>query len=524
VTRSIGHQEGSARPTTAAKGADRVDRERAMLEMRGRVLFDDAPSGCAIVSEVGEIVLVNTRLCELFGYSTEELLGREVDFLVPDRRREAHQQHRLGYDAAPRVGTMGQGRVVTGRRRDGSEFPVDVRLAPSVLDGERYVVAFVDDVTDRVRAQAELDSTRTLLQAILDHAPSQIYVKDVEGRYVLANRQVAVESGVANEAMIGRTDEEIFPGADFRSWRATEQEVIATASPLEREEGFDGHETRQTYLSQKFPLLDPDGVPYAVGGISTNITARRSLQDALESARREADRANRAKSQFLSRVSHELRTPLNSVMGFAQLLQMDADDPHVRESADQILRAGRHLLELINEVLDISRIEAGELRLSVEPVRVADVLAEVGDLIRVQADQRGLRFEPALVRDEVVFADRHRVVQVLLNLGSNAVKFNRVDGRVSMAVERRREQVRIVVRDDGPGIGPESQERLFSPFERLGVDPALEGTGLGLALSRGLTEAMGGTMGVDSTLGRGSAFWVELPAAPAADGTQSASR
>lgn len=484
--------------------------------IRASVLFADAPSGCLVMNPDGTIALVNPQLCRMFGYDDVELVGRPVEVLVPEARRAVHRHHRDDYDAAPRVGPMGKGREVVGRHHDGSEFPVDVRLAPTVLDGDACVIAFVDDISEQVRAEQELDATRALLTAILDHAPSLISVKGADGRYLLANRQVEVMTGIPNAEMIGRTDDDLFSPAEIALWRPAEEEVLAAGEPAQAEAVLNRPEGRRTFLSQRFPLLGDDGRAYAMCSISTDITSRKALEAAVDSARAEAERANRAKSQFLSRVSHELRTPLNSVMGFAQLLQMDGEDPRVVEGAEQILRAGRHLLELINEVLDISRIEAGELRLSVEPVRVADVLAEVSDLIRVQAEQRGLRFEPAEPGDHVLLADRHRLVQVLLNLGSNAVKFNRRGGRVKFSVSRSETDaacVRIAVRDDGPGITAEARERLFAPFERLGVDPALEGTGLGLALSRGLMQAMGGVIDVASTSGAGCTFWIELPAA-----------
>jgi signal transduction histidine kinase len=228
----------------------------------------------------------------------------------------------------------------------------------------------------------------------------------------------------------------------------------------------------------------------------------------------DAERANLAKSQFLSRMSHELRTPLNAILGFSQLLEMDQLTPEQLDGVHQIRKGGRHLLDLINEVLDISRIEAGGLSLSLEPVPVAKTLTEAVDLIRPLVDQRGIRIEaPAEVGDDpCVRADRQRLSQVLLNLLSNAVKYNREEGTVTVAWdETGRSRLRIAVRDTGQGIPPEAMERLFAPFDRLGAEQSgEEGTGLGLALTKTLVEAMGGTIGVDSTVGVGSTFWVEL--------------
>jgi CheY-like chemotaxis protein/nitrogen-specific signal transduction histidine kinase len=237
----------------------------------------------------------------------------------------------------------------------------------------------------------------------------------------------------------------------------------------------------------------------------------------LAQARKEAERANRAKSEFLSRMSHDLRTPLNAVLGFAQLLDMDNLTDDQRESVMQILQAGRHLLDLMNEVLDISRIESGHLSLSPEPVAVPEIVQQAVKLVRPLADARRIAIELAAsaAEERYVKADRQRLTQILLNLVSNAIKYNREGGRVTLScTERPDGRVRINVSDTGAGIRPEKLALLFTPFERLGADQtSIEGTGLGLALSRGLAEAMDGIVGVDSQVDVGSTFWIELSSA-----------
>jgi signal transduction histidine kinase len=249
--------------------------------------------------------------------------------------------------------------------------------------------------------------------------------------------------------------------------------------------------------------------------LRTALAEQERLEEGQRIAREAAEEANRAKSDFLSRMSHELRTPLNAVLGFAQLLETEDLDEDGHDSVKQILRGGRHLLDLINEVLDITRIETGTFQLSPEPVLAEDILDDVLHLTAPLAQQQNIH----LIRgsstgsDLHVLADYQRLKQVLLNLISNAIKYNRPGGTVAISCEELpSSRMRLRVLDTGPGIRPEQRDLLFTLFERLGAEQtSIEGTGVGLALSRRLAEAMGGTVDVESTVGQGSTFWVELP-------------
>jgi signal transduction histidine kinase/CheY-like chemotaxis protein len=228
--------------------------------------------------------------------------------------------------------------------------------------------------------------------------------------------------------------------------------------------------------------------------------------------------ANLAKSDFLSSMSHELRTPLNAILGFAQLLEMDSASPSDERSVGQILKAGWHLLALINEVLDLSLIESGKMSLSLESVSVADVMLECQSMIEPQAQKRGIRVAfPRFDTLTFIKADRLRIKQVLINLLSNAIKYNNVDGKVIVdcAVDRDG-RVRISVSDTGAGLTADNLNHLFQPFNRLGQEGlAEEGTGVGLVVCKRLTELMGGTIGVESTVGKGCIFWIDLDIAAA---------
>lgn len=254
-----------------------------------------------------------------------------------------------------------------------------------------------------------------------------------------------------------------------------------------------------------------------VGEVFSNALERERTERAMRQAIDEAERANRAKSEFLSRISHELRTPLNAILGFAQLLEIDKPQPKQQESIEQILHGGRHLLGLIDEVLDLSRIETGRLYIALEPSSVTMIANESLALIAPLASHHHLVLEPldATGIELWALADGQRLRQVMLNLLSNAVKFNRPGGRVRLTYQPiEGDRVRILVEDTGLGIAAHQQERLFEPFDRLGAEEkGIEGTGLGMALTKRLVELMNGTIGLSSTLGVGTSIWVDLPAA-----------
>lgn len=363
------------------------------------------------------------------------------------------------------------------------------------------------------------DSERALrqtvhrLQDIVDNCAALVYVKDTAGRYLLINRHFEREFGFRREDVVGRDDLELFPAYAAKCYAESDRIVRTTGESIEVEEPAGGENGR--YLSIKFPLTDESGRLYGVGGISTDITDRKRAEAAARQAKDEAERANRAKSEFLSRMSHELRTPLNSILGFAQLLQLDQLPAESAASVERILRAGRHLLVLINEVLEITRIEAVEQHIVLEPVHACEPLQEALELVRPLARERDIELVADLHRGlyEFVLADFQRLKQVLLNVLTNGIKYNRLGGVVRISFRHAGDdRLRFRVTDTGPGVDEQDIDRLFLPFERLAAASSdTEGTGLGLALSKSLVEAMGGTIGVERTgRGEGTTFFVEL--------------
>jgi signal transduction histidine kinase/CheY-like chemotaxis protein len=369
-------------------------------------------------------------------------------------------------------------------------------------------------------------------KSLFEAAPGSYLVLDPTLVVVAVSDAYLRETATVRDAILGRKLFEVFPGDPAKeglpgdgAMRASLERVlrdrVADAMEVQRHDvqvpgATDGAVEVRYRSPVNLPVIGPDQeLAYIIHRVEDVTQFVRLNEQGLREAKEEADRANTAKSEYLSRMSHELRTPLNAILGFAQLLELEDLGEEQRENLHYILSAARHLLALINEVLDIAAIEAGRLPLSLEPVAVADVVAEAVSLIRPLADQHQVLLVSPPVSCQVhVQGDRQRLKQILLNLLSNAVKYNRPGGRVELECGPAGDGMRIQVVDSGPGIAPEAMGQLFVPFERMGSEQTgIEGAGLGLPLSRRLAEAMGGTLEVATEVGQGCRFWVELPVA-----------
>lgn len=415
-------------------------------------------------------------------------------------------------------------------------------LAPGAApaDGDQYigpasarydVALYLVDVSERRRAEAAAAERRHLIESIFDASPDSIVVWDLEDQVVVASRQATELLGSSLEPCEGSDEhqpahtgtEQVFrghPGALTEDGRAKVLDLVRRCRRGDPNPGpvvvtsAARDEVARVFEVRARPVTTDTGKITGTVTVARDVTDRVELERSLRRASETASAASDAKSEFLSRVSHELRTPLNAILGFTQLMQLDDLTADQDSSVEQIQRAGRHLLALINEVLDISRIESGHVSLSLEPVAVAEVMAEVMTLLAPVAEshQVVLRHTPVPVDGVVVEADRQRLLQVLLNLGSNAIKYNTAGGLVTFEVlDASHGRARIAVTDDGPGIPRERHGELFVPFSRLGAErSAVEGTGVGLALTKQLVELMGGDVGFVSAADQGATFWVDL--------------
>ncbi len=374
-------------------------------------------------------------------------------------------------------------------------------------------------------------------RSLFEQAPGLYLVLDQELVIVAASDAYLAATMTRREEILGRGLFEVFPdnpddpeatgvgnlraSLDRVRRNRTADTMAVQKYDIRRPESEGGGFEARYWSPHNSPVLDADGnlagIIHRVEDVTEFVRLKEletEQQQELQEANEQLRTANQAKSDYLSRMSHELRTPLNAILGFAQLLELEDLGEEARDNLRYILSAARHLLELINEVLDIAAIEAGRLPLSLEPVAVADIVAEGVSLIRPLADQHGILLaSPTPSCATHILGDRQRLKQIVLNLLSNAVKYNREGGSVHLACDQvDGGRLRIKVTDTGPGIPPEAIQRLFVPFERLSDEQgSIEGTGLGLPLSKRLAEAMGGTLQVESAVDRGSTFWVELP-------------
>jgi len=492
------------------------------------------------------IATVNPAAERMFAYNASELMGKNFSMLIPELDQSQNDDSLEYYSASAEERAVGHGREVMGRCKDGSLFPIEMSVSEMWLGGQRYFTGILRDMTARKQAKEALIKAGALQNAIFNSANFSSIATDANGVIQIFN--------VGAERMLGYTADEVMDKrtpADI----SDPQEIIARAKDLSLElgtkikPGFEALVFKAsrgiediyalTYIRKdgsRFPALvsvtalrDTKNEIIGYLLIGTDNTARMlveeeraqlyvTLQDQngeLEAARLVAEKANLAKSEFLSSMSHELRTPLNAILGFAQLLESGAPPPTTAQSVrlQQIIKAGWYLLDLINEILDLAVIESGRLTLSRESVLLIDVLHECQAMIEAQAQERDIQLNFLPFDDSwYVNADRTRVKQVLINLLTNAIKYNRDHGSIIVECsEPVPERIRISIKDSGKGLSPEKLAHLFEPFNRLGQEQGSEeGTGIGLIVTKQLVELMGGEIGVKSKVGVGSEFWFEL--------------
>jgi PAS domain S-box-containing protein len=531
---------------TARKQAEEALLKAGALQS---AIFNSANFSSIATDAKGVIQIFNVGAERMLGYAAAEVLNSITPAEISDPQeviarakalsRELGTPIAPGFEALVFKASRGIEDIyeLTYIRKDGSRFPAVVSVT-ALRDAEKVIIGYLligTDNTARKQVEAEqkkLDQrlrdqqfyTRSLIESNID----ALITTDPSGIITDGNKQMEALTGCTRDELIGAPFKNYFTDPEraeaaiklvLSEKKVTNYELTARAR--------DGKKTVVSYNASTF--YDRDRTLQGVFAAARDVTERKSFELALqesnvemESAKSAAEKANLAKSDFLSAMSHELRSPLNAILGFAQLMESASPLPtdSQKESIAQILQAGWHLLKLINEILDLAVIESGKVSLSLEPVSLCEVLSECQAMMDAQAIQYGIRMTfPIMDKPIFVWADQTRLKQIIINLLSNAIKYNKSNGSVVVVCEASEpDRIRIIVKDTGEGLVPDKIAQLFQPFNRLGQEASgVAGTGIGLVVTKQLVELMEGVIGVESGVGTGSQFWVELRSTAAPD-------
>jgi PAS domain S-box-containing protein len=495
---------------------EKLSRSVTMLSATMNTMTD----GVLVVGPALQVIAHNRRFAELWRLPAEaiasgdgeRLLASMRDALVDPDGFMARVNHLVG---RPSESGHDELELLDGRYFERHSAPV---VDPRGVHARMWLFR---DVTVERRARAQLQEATRFLDSIIENLPDMVFVKDAtELRFVRFNRAGEALLGHAREQLLGRSDRDFFPPAEADFFQGKDREVLAGRTMVDiPEEVISTSERGPRILhTKKIPILDEHGVPRYLLGISRDITGAKRVESELRAAKELAERASQAKTEFLANMSHELRTPLNAIVGFARVLTANAADRDdgQRDYLDYILRASEHMLSLVNDLLDLRRVEASAGFLELDAHRLLPLAEAATRMVAPMFSERGHAF--ACRYDEplpLLRCDARALVQVLTNLLSNAAKYTPDGGRIELSGSAEPGGLRISVRDNGVGIAPADQARLFTYFTQVGAKHThhMRGSGVGLALTRALVERMGGTLEVESAIGSGSAFHVRLPLA-----------
>jgi protein-histidine pros-kinase len=493
-----------------------AERSRDTSDAKFHRLLESAPDAIVITSGGGRIELVNAQAERLFGYDRTQMVGQPIEMLIPERYRRGHASHRDGYFRNARTRPMGAGVELYGRRQDGSEFPVEISLSPLETEVGTMAISAIRDISDRRNADAKF-------RGLLESAPDAMVIVDRAGRMVIVNAQTEHMFGYRREELLGQPVEILVPlpyrgrheqhrhnytvGAHARPMGAglelfavrkdgTQFPVEISLSPLQTEEG----------------LL----VASAIRDISARKRAEAERDRLLQERAAHAE-ANRVKDEFLATLSHELRTPLNAILGWTSLLLNEPGfEGKTRHALETVLRNAHAQTQLIEDLLDLSRVITGKLKIEPQPVDLLDVVQAGIDVVRPSAEGKGLTIvlEPELT-SYLTLGDEDRLRQAVWNLLANAVKFTPAGGTITVRLERGERHMSLQVADTGVGIPPDFLPHVFDRFRQADSSTTREhgGLGLGLAIARSIVEAHGGSIAAHSGgVGHGATFTIQVPA------------
>lgn len=506
-----------------------VIREKKLMSERWRreqwtdSILKSVGEAVIAVDQNFRIVVFNPQAEKIFGYSASEVLGQPLDTLLPEAAHAAHRRHMAEFrTGAESNRAMAARPAVRGRRKDGTEFPAEAAIAKQVTPQGVVMTAVLRDITERMRMIEELRQSEGRLRDYAETASDWYWETDQDHRFTYfavqqSNADIETEKHLGKTRFDGAVDLEQEPDKwrEHRAALAARQPFRDFIYKRKLAGGIEGFIS----VSGK-PIFDGAGRFRGYRGSARNVTAAVQNRIALHQAKTTAESANRTKSIFLANMSHELRTPLNAIIGFSQLIRdraLGEHDPNRYQSyAGHVVDAGEHLLKVVNNVLDLSRIEAGNYKLREEEICIADVVQASLALVRLQAQDKGIHLDDAVPADlPHVLADETAMCQILINLLSNALKFTSAGGRVSVSAERDLEGgIVLAVSDTGAGMTYEETVKAMEPFVQI-EDPLIkrhEGAGLGLPIAKRLAELFGGALEINSEKSVGTTVRVRLPA------------
>ncbi len=514
---SIGNQIGQFVERTRGDDALRAS------ENRKAAILKSALDCIVTIDSSSKVLEFNPAAERVFGYRREEVVGQSLpELIIPPSLRALHYQGMQRYLATGEGAVLGKRVELTGMRSDGSEFPIELAIARLPNEEPPVFTAYLRDLTERVRSEQALQKSEGRYRALFENVIEGVYQSDSEGNLLTANPSLVRMLGfeTADELRLPGFIRNLYVDPQDRARRLAQLEANGELRNAElRLKRADGAEI--VVLENARAILDDTGKALFYEGTLTDITDRKKAEDELRAAKEAAETANRAKSDFLANMSHELRTPLNAIIGYSEMLQEEAADlniPALVPDLGKIQTAGRHLLSLINDVLDLTKIEAGRMQLYLESFEVASAVNEVADTVKPLIENNKNRLDVQIQPDcGLMYADLTKVRQSLFNLLSNAAKFTS-GGTVTLTVGRDKsetgESIAFSVADTGIGIAPEQIEKIFEVFAQadISISKVYGGTGLGLAITRHFCRLMGGDVVVESEIGRGSKFTIRLPA------------
>ncbi len=472
-------------------------------------LMESAPDAMIVTKPSGEIILINQRAEELFGYQRDELIGKPIEQLLPHELRESHKNNVKDYVKDPSVRSMGRNVDLVALAKEGYFIPVEISLSPIETSEGLTIASSIRDITERRASEKALADSRYMLQAVLDNSPAMIYLKDLNLRYIIVNRLWNEVRNTSNLDPVRHRASDLMTAELADILEQKDRQVIETKEPLQLEEILtlsDGSE--HTFISHKFPIHDSKGKLVAIGGISSDVTEQVKAREA-------AEEATKAKSDFLANMSHEIRTPMNAIIGMSHLALQTELNKKQRNYIEKVHLSAEALLGIINDILDFSKIEAGKLDIEAVEFRLEDVLENLSSLIGMKTEEKGIEFLFDIAHDlpTALIGDPLRLGQILINLGNNAVKFTDTGGEVIIKAEVKEEDddsvtIYFRVTDTGIGMTEEQTGKLFQSFSQADSSTTRKygGTGLGLAICKNLTSLMGGDIWVSSEAGVGSQF------------------